>query len=87
MADDSLYQKKVARRMLQMTQHINESWKDNHVGGTGVTCFTCHRGQPVPAHVWFTDPARTAPAVSSPATTGRIWPRPRWASPRCPTTR
>ncbi|WP_027173812.1 photosynthetic reaction center cytochrome PufC [Methylobacterium sp. 10] len=61
MADDSLYQKKVARRMLQMTQHINESWKDNHVGGTGVTCFTCHRGQPVPAHVWFTDPGPNRP--------------------------
>lgn len=61
MADDSLYQKKVARRMLQMTQHINSTWKEKHVGGTGVTCFTCHRGQPVPANVWFTDPGPTRP--------------------------
>ncbi|WP_019903655.1 photosynthetic reaction center cytochrome PufC [Methylobacterium sp. 77] len=61
MADDSLYQKKVARRMLQMTQHINSSWKDNHVGTTGVTCFTCHRGQPVPANIWFTDPGPNRP--------------------------
>ncbi|HEX8416792.1 MAG TPA: photosynthetic reaction center cytochrome PufC, partial [Methylobacterium sp.] len=47
MADDSLYQKRVARRMLQMTQHINSAWKGNHVGNAGVTCYTCHRGQPV----------------------------------------
>ncbi|NEU11082.1 photosynthetic reaction center cytochrome c subunit [Methylobacterium sp. BTF04] len=56
MADDSLYQKRVARRMLQMTQHINSDWKANHVGSTGVTCYTCHRGQPVPANIWFTNP-------------------------------
>jgi photosynthetic reaction center cytochrome c subunit len=51
-ADDSLYTKVVARRMLEMTQHINGNWK-NHVADTGVTCFTCHRGQPVPTNVWF----------------------------------
>lgn len=56
MADDSLYQKKVARRMLQMTQHLNSDWKANHTGGAGVTCYTCHRGQPVPANIWFTNP-------------------------------
>ena len=38
--------------MLQMTQHINADWK-SHVAQTGVTCYTCHRGQPVPANVWF----------------------------------
>ena len=32
----------------QMTRHINADWK-THVGATGVTCYTCHRGQPVPA--------------------------------------
>ena len=52
MADDSLYTKKVARRMLQMTRHINKDWQA-HVGATGVTCYTCHRGQPVPANIWF----------------------------------
>jgi photosynthetic reaction center cytochrome c subunit len=51
-ADDSLYTKVVARRMLQMTQGINEKWQP-HVGKTGVTCFTCHRGQNVPPEVWF----------------------------------
>lgn len=55
-ASDALYTKVVARRMLEMTRHINTDWK-SHVAGTGVTCFTCHRGQPVPANVWFTDPA------------------------------
>ena len=53
-ASDGLYTKVVARRMLQMTQHINADWKD-HVAGTGVTCYTCHRGQPVPAKIWFAD--------------------------------
>ncbi len=52
-AEDSKYTKVVARRMLQMTAHINENWKD-HVADTGVTCWTCHRGNPVPANVWFT---------------------------------
>jgi photosynthetic reaction center cytochrome c subunit len=47
MADDSLYTKVVARKMIQMTQHINGDWK-THVVGTGVTCYTCHRGNPVP---------------------------------------
>jgi photosynthetic reaction center cytochrome c subunit len=51
-ADDSKYTKVVARRMLQMTQHINNDWK-THVAATGVTCYTCHRGNPVPANVWF----------------------------------
>ncbi|MEY4847427.1 MAG: Photosynthetic reaction center cytochrome c subunit precursor, partial [Pseudomonadota bacterium] len=54
-ADESKYQYKVARRMLSMTREINSTWK-THVGQTGVTCHTCHRGQPVPEYVWFTDP-------------------------------
>ncbi|MFZ5558081.1 MAG: photosynthetic reaction center cytochrome PufC [Pseudomonadota bacterium] len=55
LSDDSLYTKVVARRMLQMTQEINSKWT-SHVGATGVTCYTCHRGQPVPAGVWFLNP-------------------------------
>ena len=55
MADDSLYTKKVARRMLEMTRHINSDWRD-HVASTGVTCYTCHKGNPVPANIWFADP-------------------------------
>jgi len=55
MADDSLYTKKVSRRMLEMNRHINKDWTA-HVGTTGVTCYTCHRGQPVPKNVWFNNP-------------------------------
>jgi len=51
-ADDKLYTKVVSRRMLEMTRHINTDWK-THVVATGVTCFTCHRGQPVPSNIWF----------------------------------
>ena len=52
---DTLYTKVVSRRMLQMTRDINANWK-NHVAGTGVTCWTCHRGKEVPSDIWFTDP-------------------------------
>jgi len=51
-ADDSMYTKVVARRMIQMTQRINSDWKP-HVAETGVTCYTCHRGNNVPQNVWF----------------------------------
>jgi len=52
MAADTLYTKVVARRMLEMTRFIN-SGGHPHVGETGVTCFTCHRGENVPAMTWF----------------------------------
>jgi photosynthetic reaction center cytochrome c subunit len=51
MASDEKYQKIVARRMIQMTQNINSRWS-SHVQETGVTCYTCHRGQGVPAYMW-----------------------------------
>ena len=51
-ADDGKYTKVVARRMIQMNQHLNADWK-SHVGTTGVTCYTCHRGNPVPSQVWY----------------------------------
>jgi photosynthetic reaction center cytochrome c subunit len=53
---DTLYTKVVARKMLQMTQAINVD-NQAHVGATGVTCYTCHRGQNIPSNVWFTPPA------------------------------
>ena len=55
MASDALYTKVVARRMIQMVQHINSDWK-SHVAETGVVCYTCHRGNPVPQNIWFADP-------------------------------
>lgn len=51
MASDEVYTKGVARRMIQMTQNVNANW-DQHVAQTGVTCWTCHRGNAVPEQVW-----------------------------------
>lgn len=55
LAEDSKYTKVVSRKMIQMTRKINSEFQD-HVADTGVTCYTCHRGKPVPEHIWFTDP-------------------------------
>lgn len=53
LASDEVYTKVVSRRMLQMTRTINADWS-SHVAETGVTCYTCHRGQAVPTNVWST---------------------------------
>ncbi len=52
LASDDVYTKVVSRRMMQMTRHINADYAD-HVGDTGVTCYSCHGGNPVPEHIWF----------------------------------
>ncbi len=52
---DDLYTKVVSRRMIEMTQNINENW-DGHVNANaevGVNCYTCHRGEHVPSDIWF----------------------------------
>lgn len=59
MANDDRYTKIVARRMIQMVRHINSDWT-SHVGQTGVTCYTCHRGNAVPQNVWFTNPGESS---------------------------
>ena len=51
MASDEKYTKVVARRMLQMTMNINSRWS-THVKDTGVTCYSCHRGNAVPEFRW-----------------------------------
>ncbi|MBX7497087.1 photosynthetic reaction center cytochrome c subunit [Qipengyuania sp. 6B39] len=51
MASDEIYTKVVARRMIAMNRNLNQSWTD-HVGQTGVTCWTCHRGEAVPSENW-----------------------------------
>ncbi len=53
LASEEKYTKDVSRKMILMTQAINADWED-HVKSTGVTCFTCHAGQPVPPETWFT---------------------------------
>jgi len=50
--EDTKYPKLVAREMIKMVRHINSDWKE-HVGKTGVTCWTCHRGNNVPQKIWF----------------------------------
>lgn len=55
MASDEVYTKVVSRRMIEMTQAINLDWTD-HVQQTGVTCYTCHRGNNIPANVFASDP-------------------------------
>lgn len=53
--EDNLYTKVVSRRMIQMTQNLNENWS-GHVNANaevGVTCYTCHRGENVPSEIWF----------------------------------
>jgi photosynthetic reaction center cytochrome c subunit len=62
LADDGKYTKRVARSMLKLTLHTNAAWK-SHVADTGVTCYTCHRGKPVPEYVWTTDPGPEKPAL------------------------
>ncbi|CTQ71879.1 photosynthetic reaction center cytochrome PufC [Roseibium alexandrii] len=54
LASDEVYTKVVSRRMIQMNQTINVDWEP-HVGDVGVTCYTCHRGQAVPAYYWYDD--------------------------------
>jgi photosynthetic reaction center cytochrome c subunit len=70
MAEDSVYTKVVARRMLQMTQNINQNWTQ-HVAATGVTCYTCHRGNPVPAQIWFNDTGHPQAGGAAQAYTGK----------------
>ena len=60
-AEDSKYTKVVARRMIQMTQNLNVKWT-SHVANTGVTCYTCHRGNNIPQQVWFKRDATPAGA-------------------------
>ncbi len=63
---DEKYTKRVARQMLRMVRHINTDWTQ-HVGKTGVTCYTCHRGNQVPAKLWWSAPPKTS--------TGIMWQR------------
>jgi len=65
LASDDIYTKVVARRMIQMTRAINTDWTA-HVQQTGVTCYTCHRGHPVPLQTWSENPGpRTAGGMSA----------------------
>ena len=73
MAWDGLYTKVVARRMIQMTQNINGNWQ-SHVQNVGVTCYTCHGGNPVPKNIWFTNPGPEAALGGTESQTGMAHP-------------
>jgi photosynthetic reaction center cytochrome c subunit len=75
LANDALYTKVVSRRMLQMVRDINQNWKP-HVAATGVTCYTCHRGNPVPANIWFKDPGQSHPSMMAGNRAGQNAPAP-----------
>ena len=75
MASDEKYTKVVARRMLQMVRHVNGQWT-SHVAGVGVTCWTCHRGQNVPSHVWYDNPPAMHPQGLAETNTGKNMPGP-----------
>lgn len=55
LASDAKYTYQTARRMLEMTRHINTEWT-KHVAQTGVTCYTCHRGTPLPPYIRYMEP-------------------------------
>jgi photosynthetic reaction center cytochrome c subunit len=80
---DEKYTKVVARRMLQMTRTINTKWKD-HVGSTGVTCWTCHRGQAVPSGDWFADLGPNTTVDEQMHNTGKNSPAPNAANSALP---
>jgi photosynthetic reaction center cytochrome c subunit len=73
MADDTNYTKIVARRMLQMTQNINGNWQ-SHVQNVGVTCYTCHGGNPVPKNIWFNNPGPESAGGLAETATGMAHP-------------
>lgn len=58
LAAEEPYTKIVSRRMLQMVRQVNTQWAAHFTAteGSGVTCYTCHRGQPVPAETWTSSP-------------------------------
>jgi photosynthetic reaction center cytochrome c subunit len=75
MAADTVYTKIVSRRMIEMVRHVNADWK-THVATTGVTCYTCHRGQPVPEYIWFTNPGQPRAIGAAFTNTGMAMPAP-----------
>ena len=80
--DPASYQSSVGYLMIGMTQNLNENWA-GHVNANkevGVTCYTCHRGQPVPSNIWFRiDPVNEATEGWS-ANQNRVTPQSQYTS-------
>ena len=64
-ASDAKPTKGTAAIMLKMVRHINADWQ-SHVAPAGVTCYTCHRGQPEPAAIWYKTPPLPQHSMISP---------------------
>jgi photosynthetic reaction center cytochrome c subunit len=79
MAADTKYTKVVARNMIKMTLRTNSAWKE-HVSPTGVTCYTCHRGNAVPKYVWTTNPGLKAASGIVSTGQNRLSPVPAFAA-------
>ncbi len=79
MAADTKYQKVVSRSMIQLTQRANSAW-NMHVGPTGVTCYTCHRGNAVPKYVWTTSPGLAKASGQVTTLQNRLSPVPAFSS-------
>lgn len=74
--DPGNYQTAVGHVMITMTQNLNENW-DGHVNANkqvGVTCYTCHRGQPVPSDIWFKQTPVVKAAAGWSAVQNRVTP-------------
>ena len=79
-AAEDMYQKHVARRMIQMTMALNSEWT-SHTQNVGVTCWTCHRGNAVPLNVWSEMPrAQNANFMTGPGEQNRPAPLAGYAS-------
>ncbi|SFP14548.1 photosynthetic reaction center cytochrome PufC [Tranquillimonas alkanivorans] len=52
-AAEQPYTFEVARQMLRMVREINAEDAGGHLAPQGVTCFTCHRGENIPAYTWL----------------------------------
>ncbi|BAU58341.1 photosynthetic reaction center cytochrome c subunit [Halorhodospira halochloris] len=58
LASDEKYQYRVSRDMIEMTRYLNANWADTHLthsNEAGVTCYTCHRGEPIPPASWHSE--------------------------------
>ena len=64
-ASDAKPTKAASRVMMQMVRSLNTDWS-SHVAPAGVTCYTCHRGQPVPSGAWFPNEAMPPHPMSEP---------------------
>ena len=62
-ASDEKHEKEVARHMLGLVKEINSKFPD---GKMHVNCYTCHRGEVVPAMKAATAPAPPPPPQAPP---------------------